>query len=87
MSQPKPSNRVELKYCESCGCLLTRAVGSGVVFCTLCESKLSESERYLTHPKKRTPRPARLPKRGASDGIDLQACADTGANPDLETCA
>ncbi len=66
MSQPAPSERVELKYCEGCGCLLTRAIGSGLAFCSSCEAKQSKDEMYLRRPAKRSSAgSARLP-----NGID-----------------
>ena len=84
---PTPKTfRVELKYCERCGCLLTRAIGSCLTFCDLCEIKYSEEEMYLTPPKRRvfkpSTRPARLPIR-----IDLKACADTANYRELKECA
>jgi len=84
--QPESSYRVELKYCENCGCLLTRDIGSGLNFCIFCESKYSAENSYLTHPKRRpytrSPRPARLPIK-----IDLKACAETAIYPEMEECA
>jgi len=77
MSRAQSTNRVELKYCEGCGCLLTRPVGSGLTFCALCEAKVSEEQISLTLPKKRSLR----------NGIDLQGCADTSTYSALEVCA
>ncbi len=82
MSRAQSTNRVELKYCEGCGCLLTRPVGSGLTFCALCEAKVSEEQIYLTLPKKRSLRRPRL-----RNGIDLQGCADTSTYSALEVCA
>ncbi len=81
MPRIKPSNRVELKYCEGCGILVTRPVGSGETFCSVCEVKHSES-RFLTHPKRISRRPARLP-----NGLDLQTATDPDADPILRACA
>jgi uncharacterized Zn finger protein (UPF0148 family) len=87
MSQKSGGNLVELKYCEGCGCLLTRPVGSGLTFCSICESKQS-ANRFLTPPKRRSARPARLPKgihlrAGISPGVEV----DPDVDWDLGVCA
>ncbi len=82
MPRQKPTNRVELKYCEGCGCLLTRPIGSGLTFCAICEATHSEEEIYLTLPKKLSLRRPRLPYK-----IDLQGCADERVYPVFEVCA
>jgi len=48
--------QLELKYCERCGGLWMRELGSQVVFCEPCSAILEE----LPLPRKRGPRP-RLP--------------------------
>jgi uncharacterized Zn finger protein (UPF0148 family) len=82
MPRGKPSNRVELKYCEGCGCLLTRSVGSGLTFCAICEARNSEDQIYLVLPKKVSGRQPRLPNK-----INLQGCADERVHRSLEACA
>ncbi len=82
MPRQKPTNRVELKYCEGCGCLLTRPIGSGLTFCAICEASHSEEHIYLTMPKKPSLRRPRLPNK-----IDLQGCADERRYTALEVCA
>ena len=81
MPRQKLTNRVELKYCESCGCLLTRPMGSGLTFCSICEANHSEEEIYLTMPKRLSTRRPRLPK------MDLQGCADERRYMPLRECA
>jgi uncharacterized Zn finger protein (UPF0148 family) len=44
--------RVELKYCERCGGLWLREVGSGEVYCDHCEASIAE----LPAPKRKRPR-------------------------------
>jgi hypothetical protein len=78
----KPTNRVELKYCESCGCLQTRPIGSGLTFCEICEASHSDEQIYLTMPKKPSLRRPRLPNK-----VDLQGCADERLYTALEVCA
>ena len=80
--QPASSQRVELKYCEACGCLLTRPLGSGLSFCSPCEEKQSKATMYLVRPRRRGSHPPRMNK-----GIDLQACAEMSPAPSLEVCA
>ena len=82
MSRQRPTNRVELKYCEGCGCLLTRPIGSGLTFCAICEATHSEEHIYLTLPKKLSPRRPRLPNK-----IDLHGCADGHVYPAFGVCA
>jgi hypothetical protein len=82
MSRAKTINRVELKYCEGCGCLLTRPVGSALTFCAICEASHSKEQIYLTMPKKPSLRRPRLPIK-----VDLQGCADERAHPALRVCA
>jgi uncharacterized Zn finger protein (UPF0148 family) len=36
--------RLELKYCEGCGALLAREVGSGEIYCAGCQRLLVEME-------------------------------------------
>lgn len=81
MARQKSSDRVELKYCEGCGCLLTRPMGSGLTFCSICEANHSEQEMYLTLPKKTSVRRPRLPK------MELQGCADERSYRALGECA
>ena len=82
MKRANPNHRVELKYCEGCGCLLTRPIGSGVTLCAICEKTQSEEEIYLTLPKRTSQRCPRLPKK-----VDLHACADERVYTALEVCA
>ena len=72
MSRPKPYQRVELKYCEGCGGLQVRPVGSGLTFCPSCEATLGEECTFAVPPLKHSRRNPRLP---AAKRIDLQACA------------
>lgn len=81
-SQTAFGQRVELKYCEACGCLLTRAMGSGLTFCSPCEEKQAKATMYLMHPKRQGFRPRRT-----REGIDLQACVETFPYTSLEVCA
>lgn len=81
MSGKKSTYRVELKYCEGCGCLLTRPMGSGLTFCSICEANHSEEQIYLRLPQKISARRPRLPK------MDLNGCADGCSYPALGECA
>ncbi len=82
--EKQTSLRVELKYCEACGGLQLRPVGSGLVFCPRCEIRLSEERVPLLQPLKRSRRKPRLPY----GRVDLQGCADLKRYPSaLEVCA
>ena len=67
--------RLELKYCESCGALQLRPMGSGLLYCAKCEARLNEERMPLLPPSARHRRP-RLPSGVARD---LHACVDAGA--------
>ncbi len=83
MSRPKSGERVELKYCEGCGALHLRPVGSGLVFCRRCEAEQTEERVFLAPPQKKpTRRQPRLPR-----GVDLQGCADPRVYSGLGVCA
>ena len=69
MTQPmeaerqEPGQRVELKYCEACGGLQVRPVGSGLNYCLSCEMRQMEERVPLTQPPRRTrKRRPRLPR-------------------------
>ena len=66
--------RVELKYCESCGGLQLRPMGSGLLYCAKCEARLA-GERMPLLPQSGRRRRPRLPS-----GVvrDLHACIDVG---------
>ena len=72
MSRSEKVMRVELKYCEGCGGLQVRPVGSGITFCPSCEATLGEECTFQVPPLKHSRRP-RLPN---AKSIDLEACAD-----------
>ena len=72
MSRFEKVMRVELKYCEGCGGLQLRPVGSGITFCLSCEATLGEECTFQVPPLKHSRRP-RLPN---AKRIDLEACAD-----------
>jgi len=56
--QEKTGSRVELKYCESCGELSVRPMGSGLVYCATCAVQHAE-ERI---PLLALPGPRRRPR-------------------------
>ncbi len=78
MTQPtepdlrEPGLRLELKYCEACGGLQVRPVGSGQVYCLRCETRQADEQIPLAQPPRRARRRPRLPR-----GIvpDLHGCA------------
>jgi len=69
--------RLELKYCESCGALQLRPMGSGLLYCATCEARVAGEKMPLLPPSVRRRRP-RLPS-----GVvrDLHACVDAAAFP------
>lgn len=68
----EPNQRLELKYCEGCGGLQVRPVGSGLVYCLRCETRQADERTPLAQPPRRARRRPRLP-RGLVP--DLQGCA------------
>ena len=70
--------RLELKYCEGCGALLAREVGSGQMYCTGCQRLLVEMElpRFV-HSRPRMP-VAKVSKLESLAEFDL-ALADRGS--------
>ena len=52
--------RVQLKICESCGCLWYRLQSHGSVYCRECEVRLRDFP--LPETRKRRGRPARKPE-------------------------
>jgi hypothetical protein len=84
MPRPEPSERVELKYCEGCGGLQVRPVGSGLTFCLRCEAKQAEESIFVAPKQKHPRRGPRLPRRLR---IDLRACADPRVYSAVEVCA
>jgi hypothetical protein len=71
-SQQGPDQRVELKYCEGCGGLQVRPVGSCRAYCLRCEAKQADERIPVAQTPRRTRRRARLP-RGLD--VELQGCA------------
>lgn len=69
---------LELKYCERCGGLWLRPIGTGQMFCVRCAGEMSEPParpRNLSYPK--------LPeeRRRLLDDDSIEACAvDAGLN-------
>jgi len=68
--------KLELKYCEGCGALLAREVGSGTTYCRDCQRQLVEMElpRFV-YSRPRTV--AKLPKLQSLAEFNL-AQADCG---------
>jgi uncharacterized Zn finger protein (UPF0148 family) len=69
--------KLELKYCEGCGALLAREVGSGTTYCAVCQRQLVEMElpRFVqSRPRMHV---AKLPKIESLAEFDL-ALADCG---------
>jgi len=62
--------RVQLKICESCGCLWYRAQSEIGVYCRGCEAKLREFP--TPESRKRRGRPGRAPSRR---GVTIWAVA------------
>ena len=63
--------RVELKYCESCGGLQVRPMGSGLLYCSKCEAlHADESIPLLTLPGHR-----RRPRLPSGIARDIHSCA------------
>ena len=62
--------RVELKYCESCGGLRVRPMGSGLVYCSSCEAQHAD-ERV---PLLALPGPRRRPRLPCGMIRNLHGC-------------
>jgi hypothetical protein len=68
---------LELKYCERCGGLWLRPVGSGEVFCAKCAREVAEPMRHRTEisyprlPKGR----GGFPHDDEEDSYEFDACA------------
>lgn len=55
--------RLELKYCEGCGALLAREVGSGQIYCVGCQRLLVEMglPRFVhSRPRMHVPKVSKL---------------------------
>ena len=62
--------RVELKYCESCGGLRVRPMGSGLVYCSSCAAQHAEEGIPLLA----LPGPRRRPRLPSGVIRDLHGC-------------
>ena len=62
--------RVELKYCESCGGLRVRPMGSGLVYCATCEAQHADEGIPLLA----LPGPRRRPRLPSGVIRDLHGC-------------
>ena len=62
--------RVELKYCESCGGLRVRPMGSGLVYCANCEAQHADEGIPLLA----LPGPRRRPRLPSGVIRDLHGC-------------
>lgn len=76
-SKEQAGLKLELKYCEGCGALLAREVGSGKTYCAVCQRLLVEMElpRFV-HSRPRM-RVGRVEKVESLASFDL-ALADCG---------
>jgi hypothetical protein len=69
----EPEMLLELKYCESCGGLQLRPVGSGLLYCARCEVRLAGERMPALPPSPRRRRNARLPSGSIAE---LHGCAE-----------
>jgi hypothetical protein len=71
--------RLELKYCERCGGLLLRTLGSAVIYCTPCGKQMAELP---------PPRVARSHGGSAMAEAEISApCSPLPFTVDLDACA
>lgn len=82
--QSEELQRVELKYCESCGGLQLRLAGSGIVFCVPCQARMADEQNCEAVPLRRQRRKPRLVRKVT---IDLKACARPYRDSLLRRCA
>lgn len=82
--QSEELQRVELKYCESCGGLQLRLAGSGIVFCVPCQVRLTGEQQFQVVPLRRKRRKPRLIRKV---NVDLRACAEPCRSSPPRRCA
>jgi Zn-finger nucleic acid-binding protein len=67
--------QLELKYCERCGGLWLRRVGTGRIYCNLCSVQVADffiGRRFLTRPRVPGTKPRRRPQ-GACEVISIRS--------------
>jgi len=74
-TKAETETRVELKYCESCGALQLRPMGSGLLYCAKCEERQAGEGVPLT----RVAQKRRSPRLPSGTIRDLQGCVDPSA--------